>query len=132
MSLGIIFTSRAFDCDDAGPDMDFNTFWDEQLLGGEDVEHLEQLYVSIGGSVWEVERSSLRVRLSTIRDRRPLDIVARFVRRFGGEILALTTLQREGILTNLHNSIRWGRRLRPGGTPVPSDYTTYPTRSLTP
>ena len=35
-------TSRAFDGDDSGADVDFDAFWDDQLLLGEDVLHLEQ------------------------------------------------------------------------------------------
>ena len=39
---GWVSTSRAFDGDDAGADVDFDAFWDDQLLLGEDVFHLEQ------------------------------------------------------------------------------------------
>ena len=38
-------TSRALDSDDSGADVDFDIVWDDHLLLGEDVLHLEQRFV---------------------------------------------------------------------------------------
>ena len=40
--------------------MDFYALWDEQLLGGENVEHLGRLCVSMLRSEWEADWSVVK------------------------------------------------------------------------